>query len=49
MTKAIRSWRQCRRFHATVRELKALSSSELGALGIREFEITRLALEASRI
>jgi uncharacterized protein YjiS (DUF1127 family) len=48
MTEAIRSWRQSRRFHAMVRELKALSPCELGALGIRETEITHLALEASR-
>jgi uncharacterized protein YjiS (DUF1127 family) len=49
MTKAIRSWRETRRFRAMVRELKALSPRDLGALGIRETEITRLALEASRI
>jgi uncharacterized protein YjiS (DUF1127 family) len=48
MTKAIRSWRQSRRFHAMVRELKALSAGELGALGIRDTEIMRLAFEASR-
>ena len=48
MTKAIRSWRQSRRFRAMVRELKALSARELSALGIRETEITYLALEASR-
>jgi uncharacterized protein YjiS (DUF1127 family) len=49
MTQAIRSWRQTRRFRAIVRELKALSAFELGALGIRETEITHLALEASRV
>jgi uncharacterized protein YjiS (DUF1127 family) len=48
MTKAIRSWRQSRRFRATVRELKALSVCELHALGIRESEITHLAFAASR-
>ena len=48
MTKAIRSWRQSRRFRATVRELKALSPRELRALGIRPADISRLALEASR-
>jgi len=49
MTQAIRSWRQTRRFHAMVRELKALSARELGALGIRDTDIMRLALEASRV
>jgi uncharacterized protein YjiS (DUF1127 family) len=49
MTKAIRSWRQTRRFHAMVRELKALSPRELGALGIPAFDIGRLALLASRL
>ena len=48
MTQAIRSWRQTRRFRATVRELKALSPRELRSLGIRPMDITRLALEASR-
>ena len=49
MTKAIRSWRQTRRFHAMVRELKALSPHELGDLGICPAEINHLALEASRL
>jgi uncharacterized protein YjiS (DUF1127 family) len=49
MTQAIRSWRQNRRFRATVRELEALSPSELGALGIAASDIGRLALEASRL
>ena len=49
MTKAIRSWRRSRRFHATVRELSALSMRELAALGIVPTEISRLAYEASRI
>ena len=49
MTKALRNWRQSRRFRAMVRELKALSPRELGALGIRPAEINRLALEASRL
>lgn len=49
MTKAIRSWRQTRRFRAIVRELKALSPRELGALGIRQAEINHLAFEASRL
>ena len=48
MTKAIRSWRQSRRFQAMVRELKALSPRELSALGIWPAEINHLALEASR-
>jgi len=47
MTKAICSWRESRRSRAMVRELKALSPRELGALGIRPAEINRLALEAS--
>jgi uncharacterized protein YjiS (DUF1127 family) len=49
MTKAIRSWRESRRFRAIVRELNALSQGELGALGIRPAEINHLALEASRL
>ena len=49
MTKAIRSWRQSRRFRAMVCELKALSPRELSALGIRETDIVHLALEASRV
>jgi uncharacterized protein YjiS (DUF1127 family) len=49
MTQAIRSWRRSRRFRATVRELKALSPRELRALGIRPTDISRLALEASRV
>jgi uncharacterized protein YjiS (DUF1127 family) len=49
MTKAIRSWRESRRFRAMVRELKALSPRELGALGIWPAEINHLALEASRL
>ena len=49
MTQAIRSWRQTRRFRAMVRELKALSPHELGALGIPASDIDRLALEASRL
>jgi uncharacterized protein YjiS (DUF1127 family) len=48
MTKAIRSWQQTRRFRAAVRELKALSTRELRALGIPAADINRLALEASR-
>jgi hypothetical protein len=32
MTKAIRSWRETRRFRAMVRELKALSPRDLGEL-----------------
>ena len=49
MTKAIRSWRRSRRFHAMVRELSALSMRELAALGIVPTQISRLAYEASRI
>jgi hypothetical protein len=48
MTKAIRSWRQSRRFRATVRALEALTPGQLGALGILPTDIGRLALEASR-
>ena len=49
MTKAIRSWRRSRRFHAMVRELSALSMRDLTALGIVPTEISRLAYEACRI
>ena len=48
MTKAIRSWRESRRFRAIVRELNALSPRELDALGIHPAEIDHLAFEASR-
>jgi uncharacterized protein YjiS (DUF1127 family) len=49
MTKAISSWRRDRRFRAMVRELKALSAGELRVLGIHAADISRLALEASRL
>ncbi len=48
MTTAIRSWTQSHRYQATVRQLKALSSSELQALGIAPAQIEHLAIEASR-
>ena len=49
MTTAISSWRRDRSYRAMVRELKALSPRDLGALGIRPADINHLALEASRI
>ncbi len=48
MTTAISSWRRDLSYRAMVRQLNALSPRELGALGIRETDITHLALEASR-
>lgn len=49
MTIAIRSWRRTRRFRALVRELKAMSSADLAALGINPAEIGRLAFAASQV
>jgi hypothetical protein len=49
MTMVISSWRRDRSHRAMVRELKALSPHELGALGIRPTYIDHLALEASHI
>jgi uncharacterized protein YjiS (DUF1127 family) len=49
MTTAISSWRRDLSYRAMVRELKALSPRELGALGIRPADIDHLAFEASRI
>ena len=46
---AIRSWRQSRRYQATVRELERLSLRELNALGIVPAQITRLARAAAGI
>jgi uncharacterized protein YjiS (DUF1127 family) len=48
MTTAIRRWAQSHRHQATLRQLRALTSTELRALGIAPSEIEHLALEASR-
>jgi hypothetical protein len=48
MTAAISSWRRDLSYRAMVRELKALSKSELDALGIRLAEIDHLAHEETR-
>lgn len=48
MTTAIRTWAQSHRYHATLRQLRALSPSELQALGILPSQIDHLATEASR-
>ena len=44
---ALRSWRQFRRYRATVRELERLSPRELDELGIVPAQITRLARAAA--
>ena len=48
MTTAIRRWTQSHRYQATVRQLKALPSADLRALGISPSQIEHLAIEASR-
>lgn len=48
MSRRLHSWRVGRRFRRTVQELRALSSRELGALGIPASQIERLACEAAR-
>ena len=47
MLKQIRDWRRVRRYRTTIDQLRALSPEELGALGIRPAEISRLAWAAS--
>ena len=47
MTTAFRQWVQSRRYQAMVRQLTALPSTELGALGIAPSQIDHLALEVS--
>ena len=47
MTTAFRRWVQSRRYQAMVRQLKALPSTELRALGIAPSQIDHLALEVS--
>jgi len=48
MTAVIRRWVECHRYQETIRQLRALSSRELSALGIAPSQIEHLALEASR-
>jgi uncharacterized protein YjiS (DUF1127 family) len=48
MSTAIRNWVQSHRYQATLRELQALSSNELRALGIARSRIEHFAREASR-
>ncbi len=47
MTRAIRSWRQSRRYQNMVRELRSLSPRELNALGISPEQIPHLASQVS--
>ena len=44
MSTAIRNWVQAHRYQATLRQLQALSSDELRALGIAPSQIDHLAL-----
>lgn len=48
MTKTLRRWRSNRRYKSTLRALRNLTERQLGELGIRPFEIQRLAREAAR-
>ena len=48
MTTAIRRWAQSHRYQATLRQLRALPSEELRALGIAHSQIEHLAVEVSR-
>jgi len=47
MSTIIRNWVQAHRYHETVRQLQALSSEELSALGIAPSQIEHLAAEVS--
>ena len=49
MTETYRRWRSDRRYRSTLRALRSLSAQQLGELGIRPFEIQRLAREAARM
>jgi uncharacterized protein YjiS (DUF1127 family) len=49
MTETFRRWRSDRRYRSILRALRSLSAQQLGELGIRPFEIQRLAREASRM
>jgi uncharacterized protein YjiS (DUF1127 family) len=49
MTKTLRRWRSDRRYRSTLRALRSLTARQLGELGIRPFEIQRLAREAARV
>ena len=48
MGKSLRRWRSDRRYRVTLRALQSLTARQLGELGIRPFEIQRLAREAAR-
>ena len=49
-TKEIRQrWLRARRFRSTATELRAMSSPDLGALGIRRHDIPGLAAKAARL
>jgi len=48
MTTAIRNWVQTYRYQETMRQLLALSSEELRALGIAPSQIEHLAVQVSR-
>jgi len=48
MTETFRRWRSDRRYRSILRALRSLSAQQLGELGIRPFEIQRLAREAAR-
>ena len=48
ITTAIRRWAQSHRYQAMLRQLRALPSADLRALGISPSQIEHLAIEASR-
>ncbi len=45
----LRRWRSDRRYRATLGALSRLSRSQLAELGIRPYEVRRLAREAARV
>jgi uncharacterized protein YjiS (DUF1127 family) len=48
MTATVRRWVQAHRYQETVRQLRALSVTEMRALGINPSQFEHLALEISR-
>jgi uncharacterized protein YjiS (DUF1127 family) len=49
MPQTLRRWRSDRRYRSTLRALQSLTARQLSELGIRPFEIQRLAREASKV
>ena len=49
MSTAIRNWVQTHRYQQTIRQLQALSTQDLRALGIAPTQIEHLAAEVSKV